>query len=172
MNEQLVSFEVAKLLKEKGFTFNDIIDIERVNMSRNGLMYRDEYEVFYFDYWQYTPKDDYAHIKESIDLKRDSSNSTGIDLLVEEYSTGNQYGYKAYLAPTQSLAQKWLREVHNIHIQIERDEDDWKYELYNKFKYGNKHIPNGFNNYPTYEEALEEGLKQALILIKDELNNN
>lgn len=66
--------------------------------------------------------------------------------------------------PTQSLLQRWLREEKEIHIQIVRDEDEWKFELYD-FSHGNKHIPRGFKTYDTFEQSLEEGLKQALNLI-------
>lgn len=70
-------------------------------------------------------------------------------------------------APTQSLLQRWLREEHNIHF--------WVYPK--KVKKGqvcfdfifidaeNPFVPTHF--YKTYEEALEEGLKEALIIIKE-----
>lgn len=54
-------------------------------------------------------------------------------------------------APTQSLLQKWLREVHNIHVEV-------------LHRQGSHCISDkGFN---TYEEALEKGLYQALLLLK------
>ncbi len=67
-------------------------------------------------------------------------------------------------APTQSLLQKWLREIHNLHIMI--------------IPYNNKFIisllfldKNGSNTnfdeeYNTYELALEQGLIEGLKLIK------
>ena len=57
------------------------------------------------------------------------------------------------LMPTQSLAQKWLREVHNIDVLV--------YKVKKKYttEYCTKH-------YNTYEQALEEALQEALKLIK------
>lgn len=81
---------------------------------------------------------------------------------IKNYNLHN--GSTFYSAPTQSLLAKWLRETHLIHIEIHRDEDMWKPEIYS-FKEGNKHIPIGFKNYDLYEEALEAGLLFALNLI-------
>lgn len=69
------------------------------------------------------------------------------------------------MAPTQSILQKWLREKYLLHIEVHREEDDWEYEIY-EFAHGNKHIPTGFKTHSTFEEALEEGLFEALKLIK------
>ena len=61
--------------------------------------------------------------------------------------------YKSIAAPTQSLVQKWLREVHNIDVLV--------YKVGKKYttEYCTKH-------YNTYEQALEEALQEALKLIK------
>lgn len=66
-----------------------------------------------------------------------------------------------YSAPTQSLLQKWLREVHNKHIIIAYAKSTNKYDvLYNS-------DGGSFDSsHNTYEEALEEGLLQHLKLIK------
>ena len=61
--------------------------------------------------------------------------------------------------------QKWLREVHNIHITILRYK---KGEYYLVSVVGNdeNESPNDFTvKYKTYEEALEVGLMEALKLI-------
>jgi len=69
----------------------------------------------------------------------------------------------AYSAPTQSLLQKWLREIHAIDIWVER------YNSTERFYY---QCPKVHDIHPhlnhwgdTYEEALEKGLQQALKLI-------
>ena len=87
-------------------------------------------------------------------------------------------------APTQSLLQKWLREVHNCFIDIlpHRDGDSknkqwkskkdvfWSVEVdyYGKnFEINltnNADFTQHFNK--SYEEALEIGLQEALKLIK------
>jgi hypothetical protein len=68
-------------------------------------------------------------------------------------------GEKEYKKPTQSLLQKWLREVHKINvycIPCEHDESLW----YNNIA---SHNPVFIG---TYEEALEIGLFESLKLIK------
>ena len=70
----------------------------------------------------------------------------------------------AFLAPTQSLLQKWIREVHNIHITIfSQSQESWMYRITKK---GQK-LEDGLygEDFYTYEEALEESLYQALLLI-------
>lgn len=81
-----------------------------------------------------------------------------------------------YIArPSQSLLQRWLREVHNIHIYIE---PFWANEKVSK---NIKITPESYcpwviydyieeddapEFYETYEQALEAGLQEALKLIK------
>lgn len=78
-----------------------------------------------------------------------------------------------YFAPTQSLLQKWLREVHGIHINIGsfhclgkekpfslsidyKEDSIWTYAEFDE------------TDFNTYEEALERGLQEGLELIKIE----
>lgn len=68
------------------------------------------------------------------------------------------------LAPLYQQAQKWLREVHNIHIQIIFLSLNNRY-VFEIYKYGEDNIESVLE-YSTYELALEEGIKQALNLIK------
>ena len=80
--------------------------------------------------------------------------------------------YDRYSLPTQSLLQKWLRDIHNIHINIDCNAGGWYYELM-KCNGTTIYIEKGRNkgmayqgfNYETYEEALEAGLQEALKLI-------
>lgn len=78
-------------------------------------------------------------------------------------STGNEI---TYLAPTQSLLQKWLRENHNIHIDISMQYNVWFYSVnkipFNHFK--DNDIVGG-TYFSSYEKALEKGLYEALKLI-------
>jgi hypothetical protein len=77
-----------------------------------------------------------------------------------------------YSAPTQSLLQRWLREIHNIDVFINRD-GMFKKESYCIFIHDNikdisrlRPLDNDvFSGYSTYEEALEKGLQEALKLI-------
>ena len=68
-----------------------------------------------------------------------------------------------YLAPTQALAAKWLREIHGIDIVIDViDEKDYCCDIFqNKQR---KSIAESVKQ--SFEEVLEDGLKYALSLIK------
>ena len=117
IEEQLISFQVAKLAKEKGCTLN-------------------------------TPK---------------AYNDNGVLVI--------QSNYPSYIdeldisAPTQSLLQKWLREVHNVSIKI----DDYYTNSRVRFDYNVCQLGSQEDNpvgiFETYEEALEIGLYQALVLL-------
>ena len=72
-----------------------------------------------------------------------------------------------YSAPTQSLLQKWLREVRNIFVEILMDKtttpkfavEIWEYSHFGNYK---QIIQKKWYLYRTYEEALESGLQEAL----------
>lgn len=72
-----------------------------------------------------------------------------------------------YSHPTQSVAQKWLRETKNLHIEISyMYENYWTYDILTI----PRHDLIGLSDRPiirynTYEEALEAGLQEALKLI-------
>ncbi len=75
-----------------------------------------------------------------------------------------------YSCPTQSIAQKWLRETQNIHICVYNCACGYGYEI-SKADNGT-HIassvyegPNDGGKWDIYEEALEAGLQEALKLI-------
>lgn len=125
MEEQLVSLEVAKLLKEKGFN------------EYCALAYADE------------------------DLHLISLNTK--NSFIDEIGVG-------YSTPSQSIAAKWLREKHNLHICIYNNASGYGYEI-TKADNGT-HISNDMNDGPndgglwdTYEGALEAGLLETLKLI-------
>lgn len=75
-----------------------------------------------------------------------------------------------FLAPSQSILQKWLRETHRIWVEIYMNNDiPNKGESYSYLvltKNGGVVVHNiGGGNFTTYEEALEIGLQEALKLI-------
>ena len=149
MEEQLITFETAKLAKEKKFNI--------------------PCENFYIEYID----DDVADL-----FNYEEQRGSGY---AELYRNNQEFKYSA---STQSLLQKWLREVHNCFIDIlpHRDGDSknkqwkskkdvfWSVEVdyYGKdFKIeltDDADFTQHFNN--TYEEALEIGLQEALKLIK------
>lgn len=157
MEDTLISFETAKLAKEKGFNWEGqvVFDLKENNFIVNFKdiaikTFIDDCEIGYRD-------KALNYFKEDI-IRTDDNTDEGYYIL----------------APTQSLLQKWLREVHNVLVLV-----GWDLDLDNpkdkpKFKYFSEYqIPgtqdgwydeNGQHN--TYEEALEIGLQEALKLIK------
>lgn len=134
MKEQLISFDTAKLAKEKGFDWKVSLHYES-----NGNRFFDKVPC----------------------------NFNNVELICS--------------APTQSLLQKWLREIHNIHIKVDDFLDDktgieWDYEIViigtDLDEKGNYKalIPYSIDdlnrNFKTYEQALEKGLQEALKLIE------
>ena len=81
-----------------------------------------------------------------------------------------------YVAPTQSLLQKWLRDKHHIHVEPSLNFTNDEYILhYNCGVMYNIKNPDNFKwfgsecsytFYNTYEESLEAGLIEALNLIE------
>ena len=67
--------------------------------------------------------------------------------------------------PTQSLLQKWLREVNKIMVTISDYNFGEGFHPSVCKKYDNDHFVGHFGRYSTYEEALEIGLQEALKLI-------
>lgn len=138
--EDYVSFETAKLLKEKGFD-----ESCRARYDYNGILHYEKYPI----------------------------EASGAEM------------HNSILCPTLQMVTTWLREVHNIHIQVGITTfEDYKvsspeYYVYISstvdgknlisYKSGDNSVvenglPRGFKN---YEEAIEEGIKYCLInLIK------
>lgn len=69
-------------------------------------------------------------------------------------------------APTQSLLQKWLREIHKIDIFITKVKNNYAPSVYSKNISKHAIGVTLFGKDKTYEEALEVGLQEALKLIK------
>ena len=169
MKEQLISFETVKLAKEKGFDisthsyyFEDNKFKENSIKGTNGY-YGDEYE-FNLSEFNENWNDKWL-------TKKDGDRCFGCS---------KQQGYlETFSAPTQSLLQKWLREVHNIEVLISRippeavlaSKNNGKNILKNYNCYvwsfnNNPRIANNGSFQDIYEEALEIGLQEALKLIK------
>lgn len=93
-------------------------------------------------------------------------------ILSETYDVSENFNEKndCLSAPSQSLAQKWLRETKNIHICVYNCACGYGYEI-SKADNGT-HITssvyegtNDGGEWDIYEEALEAGLQEALKLI-------
>ena len=77
--------------------------------------------------------------------------------------TGNCEQVYNFVAPTQSLLQKWLREKHKIHIELQCDSNYYKYFILIYYK---TNCVFSLDDSLIYEEALEIGLQEALKLIE------
>lgn len=168
MYDTLISFETAKLAKEKGFT-NPV-------------------------YWHYCLINNEWILRGNSFLVREQDvvmdkdeGKNGIEVSVEGDRLFRNYLWKdsIYLkasdcpfiaAPTQSLLQKWLRDEYNIDIiiiQIELNEYrscslthsditsiiDGDYTIYD-------FIDMSYSGSGVFEEALEKGLQEALKIIE------
>lgn len=132
MQETLISFETAKLAKEKGFdepcAYYSILDFQ--NFKADGKIYQ-------------------ARLG-------DGSYGDNVLQFVKRTNQPHLAG-----ASTQSLLQKWLREVHKIHVLLVfKPNQKYDYEIDTIEDYYTFHDPQ-----LTYEEALEKGLFEALKLI-------
>lgn len=75
--------------------------------------------------------------------------------------------YACYSAPTQSLLQRWLREVHNIQVHCHSNTKDGKGKYRDYVAYINERAINDPRDeeFDAYESALEVGLQVALEMI-------
>ena len=124
LEEDYCSFEVAKLLKEKGF---DEPCIRHWDCDDHSLYGYNDIPI---------------------------SNS---ELQANEYN--------GFSAPSQSMAMKWLREEHNIFIQISTVLQDQPFGLHYRPSIQDYHAyarHDNFIEYVTYEEAVEAALKYSL----------
>lgn len=100
ITEDYVSFEVAKLLKEKGFGLNDNDYIQLPTFyNEQGI-----FESFNVSVLR-------KHNNSPHHLGADTINDFKADLTMMDNSLD-----EFYLAPTQALVVKWLRVVHGIHV--------------------------------------------------------
>jgi hypothetical protein len=93
--------------------------------------------------------------------KSDFYNWYGSDkILNQKYNLSN-----TILAPTQSLLQKWLDITYNKYVHVEKHTRNGL-KCYSPFIDNSPVKEAFFNDYDKSEEALEEGLYEALLLIK------
>ena len=129
--EDYVSFETAKLLKEKGFD-----DVCHAFYDKDGI---------FINLLQFVG----------------NSNLKGVN---EE---------KIMFAPTLQMAMKWLREVYNIHINLDvhwlyfANQNGWMYVITRMLENGIDYIDSkGDENdktfYSSYEESCEAAIKYCL----------
>ena len=131
-----VSFEVAKLLKEKGFDWSSNRVYQGPNLKFTDIPISPLMSLGELGGW--SPK--------------------------RLYITNSELGDLVYTAPTQQTAMKWLREVHNIAINV-----GWGEILEDQYKWwcivlnmDNGNILHEIDYHTSYEEAVEAALKCSL----------
>jgi hypothetical protein len=135
MKDKLISFETAKPAKEGGFDWPTLY----YHATSNGI------------YSGYSREKGFSGSGIPAQNWNADRGQDGIESI------------ELFSAPTQSLLQKWLREVHNIHIAVHGDPIDKDFSTH-IFRLDEDVIHNYF--FKTYEEALEWGLQKALKLIE------
>ena len=63
-------------------------------------------------------------------------------------------------------AQKWLREEKDIIVYPEKNSFGWYYAIH--YNVGKVHQLKYSEEYDTYEEALSEGIKEAVKILKED----
>ena len=162
MKEQLISLETAKLAKEKGFKtsyhsyyFEDGEFREHKIETSNG---------YYGDIVIYEQEEFYGNWNDAFLTAKNGNRCFGCNK--------SQGYFETYTAPSQSLLQKWLRETHQLHLEIQVQDyvetPKFYWNIFGTYK-NNKMIRCIANSpredYVSYEEALEAGLQKALSYI-------
>jgi len=137
MKEELISFKTAQLAKKKGFTIPVVSYYNTLG----------------------------EHEFKAINVPNTKEGSLVANVI---YDYNNHGHSNLYSAPTQSLLQRWLREKHKIELSVYRS-----MEMPSGKKYGceverwiDGNTEDLGNLYTfTYEEALEQGLIEALKMI-------
>lgn len=160
MEETLISFEAAKLAKEVGFDWKCYSYYDN-----NGKLYDN-----YLENGSSTDTDFRVDLKDLLE----NWNQKNMQVAIANFHNFKPTYSYVYSAPTQSLLQKFLRDVHKIHIEISLGHDEnniwYNFNLF-KIEFGYKYDPinleKEFSGSNSYEEALEIGLQESLKLIKD-----
>ena len=143
IKEDYVSFETAKLLKEKGFR-EWCRECYGTDVRHNGVSIS-------FD--------------EELDLK-DEGRGDEIEYVeggIMHNLNCNNSDKDIYAAPTLSMAMKWLRENHNIKVNVFYNNSNYTIEYFepNTQTGVGKFVFIG-DGYPTYEQACEAAIKYCL----------
>lgn len=89
-----------------------------------------------------------------------------IHSLQEMFNTKDFNLKDCFNAPTQALLQKWIRDVHDIHIGIQTGVGDKAWWSFILIKIStNDILHDSLDNFDSYEKALEAGLVYTLNLI-------
>jgi len=165
MEEQLISFETAKLAKKKGFDIFSIFWYDENPLKRKMQAYGSSYAT------------EDTNTTYSVEYPGDE----GMNDYIKEDNKE-----LIYSAPTQALLAKWLREVHNIVIIIDfslsnfynNNKKSYFVDIYclninlgdriKSKKVGYESPEKDHKLFDTYELAMESGLYESLKLINNE----
>jgi hypothetical protein len=145
MKEQLITFDTAKLAKEKGF-----------DIPSHSYYFEDG------EFKEYEINDTYGYYGDEYAVSRDEFYENWNDKWkttkegVRCFECDKKPRYlETFSAPTQALLQKWLRDEHKLNVLV-------------SYGYGWEVTICTYHDgtFNTYEEALEKGLLEGLNLIK------
>ena len=149
IKEEYITFETAKLAKEKGFSweqeeislknFRDYNEVTIVTKGVDGAIPPNGFKLCY--------------------------NEEGREISPKYYVVDNPH----YPRPTQAMLAKWLRETHNILVFSMPVADKKTYYWWIGDLWGDGSIEDSSERPfdETYEEAFEKGLYEGLKLIKN-----
>jgi len=157
MKEQTISFKTAELAKEKGFNIPTI----HYYLSDGVLDEKCEESESYVENYMVIVEDLTENWNDGWSVNKDGGRCFGCDK--------NPKYFESFSAPTQSLLQRWLRETHDIHIEVIWQVKKGKLSWFSSIsKIGTTPIDLciDLKDQDTFELALEAGLQEALQLIK------
>lgn len=162
MKDTIISFKTAQLAKEVGwkyltlnFYFEDGESKENVLEQYTGMDYGSIFKIEFSELIE--------NWNDGFLTKKDGNRCFGCS---------KDKGYlETFSAPTQSLLAKWLREIHSIHLAINfANRNQWFYDIKQiGLTSGKEYLFKSNYEFSTYEEALEEGLYNTLLLIKNKI---
>lgn len=154
MQENLILFETAKLVKEKEFS------------NGSNICYTEYHSDFI-----YGEDENHPESHKSKEVRR-------YNMYNSNTTNSSNENFSSYECPTQATLQKWLREQHGIFIGIDCNCDKYRFHAYNVNVHNDKYPKyRGIEDtylfefgteefmFNTYEEALEKGLQEALKMI-------
>ena len=145
MKDERITLETAKLAKEKNFDIPINGEYTEYLVNQTDPSYPNGGGAFTMTKGEVTfTKDFFKNNWEATD-----------------YTNEN---YAMYAAPTQALLARWLRETHEIHVEIYSNASGWGWILTKLNGTGIKEIEDDIF-FASHELALEEGLRQALNII-------
>jgi len=151
MKEQLITFETAKLAKEKGF---DWATDKHYENSLTESIHEEDGKSGPFG-WE----------KGEINLQS--------DYFINNWKECDLSSSSWYLcsAPTQSLLQKFIRENRGVHIEIHKNASGYYWSMCRAdggtdLGWSDYSGPNMGGVWDSFEDALEKGLQESLKLIK------